>query len=45
MSGEADSKYVWMNGELKPFQDANVHVLSHSLHYGSATQGLAGQHA
>lgn len=36
MSGEADSKFVWMNGELKPFQDANVHVLSHSLHYGSA---------
>jgi branched-chain amino acid aminotransferase len=25
-----------MDGELKPFQDANVHVLSHSLHYGSA---------
>ncbi len=36
MSGDADSKFVWMNGELKPFADANVHVLSHSLHYGSA---------
>src|SRR5262245_54697693 len=32
----ADSKVVWMDGKLTPFQDANVHVLSHSLHYGSA---------
>ncbi|WP_298209203.1 branched-chain amino acid transaminase [Ferrimicrobium sp.] len=27
-------KYVWMNGELVPFEDANVHVLTHALHYG-----------
>lgn len=31
-----DGRYVWMNGELVPFEQANVHVLSHSLHYGSA---------
>ncbi len=36
MTGEADSKFIWMDGELKPFHEANVHVLSHSLHYGSA---------
>lgn len=36
MTGNADSQFIWMDGELKPFQDANVHVLSHSLHYGSA---------
>ena len=26
---------IWMNGELVPWQDAKVHVLSHALHYGS----------
>ncbi|MBT4290441.1 MAG: branched-chain amino acid transaminase [Deltaproteobacteria bacterium] len=28
-------KSIWMNGKLTPWQDAKVHVLSHSLHYGS----------
>lgn len=36
MAGSADSQVIWMDGELKPFKDATVHVLSHSLHYGSA---------
>lgn len=26
---------IWMNGELVPWRDATVHVLSHALHYGS----------
>ena len=26
---------IWMDGELVPWQDAQVHVLSHALHYGS----------
>ncbi|HVF07418.1 MAG TPA: branched-chain-amino-acid transaminase [Actinomycetota bacterium] len=26
---------IWMNGELVPWHDAKVHVLSHALHYGS----------
>ena len=26
---------VWMNGELVNWDDANVHVLTHALHYGS----------
>jgi branched-chain amino acid aminotransferase len=26
---------IWMDGELVPWQDAKVHVLTHSLHYGS----------
>ncbi len=26
--------YVWMDGRLVPFEDANVHLLTHSLHYG-----------
>ena len=25
---------IWMNGELIPWEDANIHVLTHSLHYG-----------
>lgn len=28
-------KWVWMNGELVEFQNANVHILTHALHYGS----------
>ncbi len=27
---------IWMNGELVDWKDANVHVLTHALHYGSA---------
>lgn len=30
------SGLIWMNGELGPWRSARVHVLSHSLHYGSA---------
>ena len=26
---------IWMNGEFVRWEDANVHVLSHGLHYGS----------
>jgi branched-chain amino acid aminotransferase len=26
---------IWMNGEFVPWADAQVHVLSHGLHYGS----------
>ena len=29
-------KKVWMNGKLVPFKDANVHVLTHALHYSTA---------
>jgi branched-chain amino acid aminotransferase len=30
---EADK--IWMNGEVVPWHEAKVHVLSHALHYGS----------
>ncbi|MEK7817615.1 MAG: branched-chain amino acid transaminase, partial [Actinomycetota bacterium] len=26
---------IWMNGELVDWKDANVHLLTHALHYGS----------
>jgi branched-chain amino acid aminotransferase len=29
------SEWIWMNGEFVAWDDANVHVLSHGLHYGS----------
>ena len=29
-------KKIWMNGKLVPFKDANVHVLTHALHYSTA---------
>ena len=25
---------IWFNGELVPWRDAKVHVLTHTLHYG-----------
>jgi branched-chain amino acid aminotransferase len=27
--------FIWMNGELVPWKDAKLHVLSHGLHYAS----------
>ena len=29
------SKYIWHNGEIIPWDDAKIHVMSHVLHYGS----------
>jgi branched-chain amino acid aminotransferase len=31
-----ESKYIWFDGELVPWQDARIHVLSHVVHYGSS---------
>ena len=28
-------EWIWMNGEFVAWDDANVHVLSHGLHYGT----------
>jgi len=28
------SKVIWMDGKLVPYDEAQVHVLSHTLHYG-----------
>jgi len=29
-----ESKLIWMDGELVPWPEAKIHVLTHSLHYG-----------
>lgn len=33
--------WIWMDGQMVPWREANVHVLTHGLHYGSAVfEGL-----
>jgi len=35
------TEYIWMDGELVPWADAHVHVLTHGLHYGTgAFEGI-----
>ncbi|MGH8247699.1 MAG: aminotransferase class IV, partial [Gammaproteobacteria bacterium] len=31
-----ESKFIWMNGELVPFEKATLHLLTPALHYGAA---------
>lgn len=36
-----ESDWIWMDGELVPFAEAKVHVLTHTLHYGlGAFEGI-----
>jgi branched-chain amino acid aminotransferase len=28
--------FIWMDGKLVPWREANIHILTHALHYGSA---------
>ncbi len=30
------AEYIWMNGEIIPWDQAQVHVFTHALHYGSS---------
>ncbi len=32
---ETKSKYVWMNGKYVYWADANIHICSHVIHYGT----------
>lgn len=34
MTKKAD--YIWFNGEMVPWAEAKVHVMSHALHYGTS---------
>ncbi|WP_296476902.1 branched-chain amino acid aminotransferase [Roseinatronobacter sp.] len=38
MAGAYDNRdgQIWMDGELVPWRDANVHILTHALHYASS---------
>ena len=31
-----ETQFIWMDGSFVSWKDANVHILNHSLHYGSA---------
>jgi len=31
-----EAKYIWMDGNLVPWADAKIHILTHTLHYGNA---------
>ena len=36
-----ESKYIWMDGKLVDWHDAKVHILTHTLHYGTgAFEGI-----
>jgi branched-chain amino acid aminotransferase len=28
--------FIWMDGKLVPWREANVHILTHALHYASS---------
>lgn len=30
------ASFIWMDGEFTPWDEANVHILTHTLHYGNA---------
>lgn len=30
------AEYIWVNGDLTPWAEARVHVMSHALHYGTS---------
>ena len=36
-----ENKFIWKNGSFQKWDDANVHILSHTLHYGTGVfEGL-----
>ena len=38
--------YIWFDGELVPWREAKIHVLTHTLHYGmGAFEGVRAYHA
>ncbi len=30
------TNYIWMDGALRPWKDASIHVMTHALHYGTS---------
>ncbi len=33
---ENTADYIWFNGKIVPWAEANVHVLTHAMHYGTS---------
>ena len=37
------AKYIWLDGRILKWEDANIHVLTHALHYGTSIfEGIRG---
>lgn len=36
MSTTATTKYIWFDGKLVDWDKAQVHVMTHALHYGTS---------
>ncbi len=38
MAGAYDDRdgYIWMDGQMVPWREANVHILTHAMHYASS---------
>lgn len=32
----AETGHIWMNGEMIPWKEANIHICSHVIHYGTS---------
>ena len=46
MSMDDRDGVIWMDGELIPWREANIHVLTHTLHYGMGVfEGIRAYHA
>lgn len=44
MTKKAD--YIWFNGEMVHWAEAKIHVMSHSLHYGTSVfEGIRCYHS
>ena len=35
MFENTEKKFIWKNGKFENWNDSNVHILSHTLHYGT----------
>ncbi|WP_416306630.1 branched-chain amino acid transaminase [Neptunicella sp. SCSIO 80796] len=39
------AEFIWFNGEIMPWQNATVHVMTHAIHYGSSVfEGVRAYH-
>src|SRR3974377_1469411 len=41
----AKAKYIWLDGDFIPWEEARVHILTHTLHYGLGVfEGIRAYH-
>ena len=39
------AEFIWFNGNILPWQEAQVHVMTHAIHYGSSVfEGVRAYH-